>query len=375
MWDVAPHHAAGLAAGLLALPAAVALQLSIRLMGRLRLPAARGWSHAYRSASGARRLAALLLAGTAGVHLGLALGHLAGEPLTSAIFLGDGLAYAALALAAFTARWWRPAAVTLLAVNVLGYLGVVLAGGEGPDQVGLLTKLVEVAALGLVLVPTPGEAEPSRRAARWAASAAVLPALVLVTGGSLWGVDLARPDRRHQHAGAVLQDANPVATPEQQAAAQRLWEETREAIAPYTDPRAARSAGYRPSGEEAGGVAHWGNDANGHGPVLDPRHPQALVYVRSRNGPVLAGAMYQMPKQGAFGPDPGGPLTVWHIHQHICWSVDGSFSLATPFSTCPFAMLDVSTPAMLHVWTVDNPRGGQFAVELDREVVSRLRRG
>jgi hypothetical protein len=83
--------------------------------------------------------------------------------------------------------------------------------------------------------------------------------------------------------------------------------------------------------------------------------------------------MYQMPRQDQFGPDPGGPLTAWHIHQHICLG-PGAFSLATPFSSCPFGMVDVTTRAMLHVWTVRNPLGGQFAVDLDPDVVARMAR-
>jgi hypothetical protein len=119
---------------------------------------------------------------------------------------------------------------------------------------------------------------------------------------------------------------------------------------------------------------HWTNEAyDKEMYILDPRHPQALVYVHSRHGLVLAGAMYQMPRQAQFGPDPGGPLTAWHIHQHICFGA-GAFSLATPFSSCPFGMVDVTAPAMLHVWTVGNPGGGQFAIDLDPDVVAHLAR-
>jgi hypothetical protein len=346
----------------------------MRLAGRLGLPAAARWVRAYRSASGARRLAALLLAVTAGVHLGLVVGHLADEPLKSAMFLADGVAYAVLAFASFTACWWRPASSVVLMVNVLGYLAFLVAGWEGPDQVGIATKLIEIVALGLVLVPTPNEVGPSRRRARWTVLAAGVPALILTSGVSVWAVDLARPDARHQHVGALLQSSNRVPTPEQQAAARRLWEATRDGIAPYADWRAAWVAGYRPSGEDGQKTVHWTNDAyDKQAYILDARHPQALVYVRSRHGLVLAGAMYQMPRQDQFGPDPGGPLTAWHIHQHICLG-PGAFSLATPFSSCPFGMVDVTTRAMLHVWTVRNPLGGQFAVDLDPDVVARMAR-
>ena len=373
MWDVSPGHAAGLVIGILALPVAAAVQLVWRVAGRLGIPAAARWSCAYRSASGARRLAALLLAVTAGIHLGLVIGHL-DDAFKSVMFLADGVAYAVLAFVSFTAPWWRRASSVVLMVNILGYLAFLVAGSEGPDQVGVATKLIEIVALGLVLVPTPHEARPSRRRARWTLVAAGVPALILTSGVSVWAVDLAHPDARHQHVGALLQQANRVPTPEQQAAAQRLWEDTRKGIAPYADSRAAWAAGYRPTGDDGQAAVHWTNGAyDKETYILDPRHPQALVYVHSRHGLVLAGAMYQMPRQDQFGPDPGGPLTTWHIHQHICFGA-GAFSLATPFSSCPFGMVDVTAPAMLHVWTVGNPRGGQFAIDLDPDVVARLAR-
>jgi hypothetical protein len=374
VWEISSGHAAGLLLGLLGLPVAAGLLFSIRLAGGLGLPAAARWVRAYRSASGARRLAALLLAVTSGVHLGLVAGHLTQQPLQSALFLADGVAFGLLSLVSFTARRWRPAATLLLVANVLGYLVFVIAGWEGPDQVGVATKLLEIIALGLVLVPTPHEAGPFPRRARWTLVAAGVPALVVIVGASVWVVDIARPDARHQHVGALLQSSNRVATPEQQAAAQRLWEDTRNSIAPYQDSRAAWAAGYRPSLEDGQKTVHWTNDAyDREAYILDVRHPQALVYVRSRHGLVLAGAMYQMPRQDQFGPDPGGPLTAWHIHHHICFGL-GAFSLATPFSSCPFGMVDVSAPAMLHVWIVGNPRGGPFAIDLDPEVEARLAR-
>jgi len=120
---------------------------------------------------------------------------------------------------------------------------------------------------------------------------------------------------------------------------------------------------------------HWFNKAYEKGPVLDPRHPQGLVYANTHHGPVLIGAMFQMQRIGDFGPDPGGPLTAWHQHENICFSVIGlEFSLMTPYSTCPFGAIDVTAPPMLHVWIVDNPKGGPFAVDIDPAVVAAIDR-
>jgi len=84
---------------------------------------------------------------------------------------------------------------------------------------------------------------------RWASLAVALPLLTLVTGSTVWIVDLARPaDAQHAHAGALLQATNEVVTPEQEAAAAQLYAETKAAILPYQDSRKAFADGYRPGG-------------------------------------------------------------------------------------------------------------------------------
>ncbi len=111
------------------------------------------------------------------------------------------------------------------------------------------------------------------------------------------------------------------------------------------------------------------------GYVMDAHRPQGLVYANTHHGPVLLGAMFQMKGLNRFGPDPGGPLTAWHQHENICFTPFGfEFSLMTPFATCPIGAIDVSVSPMLHVWIVDNPRGGPFAVDIDPSVVAALDR-
>jgi hypothetical protein len=192
----------------------------------------------------------------------------------------------------------------------------------------------------------------------------------------VWIVDLKYPNPTHVHAGALLQSTNFAPTAEQQAAATQLYEETAAAIQPYQDWHKAWSVGYRPSGSTSFPSTHWFNSAYAKPAyVLDPQHPQGLVYANSRHGPVLLGAMFQMQNIGEFGPDPGGPLTAWHQHQNICFTPFGlEFSLMTPFSTCPLGAINFSAPAMLHVWIVGNPAGGRFAVDIDPKVVAAIDR-
>lgn len=357
MFDIARDHAVGLYAGLLALPLAL---IAIRLRpGRRRVP-------------GTVLGASVLMAMSGAIHLALISTHVT-EPLTSWLFLANGTGYVALSLA-FTWRWWRLASASLLISTLIGYLVWIAIGLDSPDQVALATKLLELTALGLVLVPVRGELV-RHRSWRWVSLGVAVPLLTLVATSTIWIVDLARPDPQHAHAGAVLQVTNDVATPEQVAAAAQLYSVTRAAILPYEDWHKALAAGYRP-GQDLGGSSHWMNQRNvDAGYVMDPNHPQGLVYANSKHGPVLLGAMFQMNHIGQFGPDPGGPLTAWHQHENICFTPIGfEFSFMTPFATCPIGAIDISASPMLHVWIVDNPRGGPFAVDIDSEVLKKIDR-
>ena len=359
MFDINPEHAIGLIAGLVALPVALLL-----------LRRQRGWEEATGTAQGA----AVLMAVTGAVHLALIGHHLRTEPVTSLLFLVNAALFFGLAL---NMRWrhWRLASCLLLVATIAGYLVYVVGGLEGPDQVGLATKLIELTALGLVLVPARRERRSFRRT-RWAALGVALPLLLVSTTATLWIVDLVRPDARHIHAGAVLQATDLQPTQQQREAAAELYRQTKSAVAPYQDWHNAWAAGYRPGGSQTMPSTHWMNqryiDA---GYVMDPRHPQGLVYANTNRGPVLLGAMFQMKRIGEFGPDPGGALTAWHQHQNICFTPLGfEFSLMTPTATCPLGAIDISAPAMLHVWIVDNPTG-PFAIDIDPTVVKKIDQG
>lgn len=357
MYDLDPTHLLGLLGGLIALPVAVfAVRRSRRHRG---LPVA-------------VQLAAVLMAVSGAVHLALILEHLDTSPVTAGLFFANGIAF--LTLAAFAGmRWWRVWSALLIVSTLVGYAVYVGARLETPDQVGIATKLIELTALGLILVPADGE---RRRAWRWSALGIAVPILTVAVTSTVWISDLAHPDAAHSHAGALLQTANLVPTSAQQAAATQLYDATAAAIAPYRDWHNAWAAGYRPGGSTTMPSTHWINDAFVKaGYVLDPRHPQGLVYANTHHGPVLLGAMFEMQKTGVFGPDPGGPLTAWHEHQNVCFTPFGlEFSLMTPLSTCPLGAIDVSAPAMLHVWVVPNPQGGRFAVDIDPKVVATIDR-
>jgi hypothetical protein len=371
MYDLANEHLAGYVAALLTLPIAWLCLRLIRLAARHRIAWALRFADGYRSSSAMTKTVVALMLVSAAVHLALAPGHLT-EP-AGILFVVDAAGFVVLSWAAFVASWWRRPAALWLAANILAYVVFMVTGWETPDQVGIACKLVELVALAMVLRLA------SHRRRTWPRlvwRSVAMPLLMIVTTAGIWIGGLAHPDALHAHAGAVLQPVASSATPEQQAAAARLLADTRASIARYQDPRAAIAAGYKPGpASDIETLQHFENQANA-GAILDPMRPQALVYARTTtHGLTLIGAMFQMPRAGQWGPDPGGPLTQWHQHEGICITPFGfELSFATPFWSCPLGAIIVTTPPMLHVWIVDNGKFGPFAADLDPKVQRLLER-
>ena len=367
MYDIATDHRPGLTAGILCALAGVALIFMLRVLARHRVGAATALLARYDAAPLMTRVAAALMLFSAAIHLALVPGH---DGITGILFLVDGIGFIALAIAAFTTSWWRRPAAMWLSATIVAYIVWTIAGWETPDQVGITCKLIELIALGLVLrLARPVRNTWPRRI--WRATAYPVAASVTTLGILLGG--LAHPDALHAHAGAVLQPVADVVTSGQQEAAAHLLALTKVDIAPYRDPALALAAGFKAGpGSDIDPLVHYENKANAHA-VLDPAHPQALVYARTPHGLRLVGAMFQMPRAGQWGPDPGGSLTQWHQHEGICFSPFGiEFSFATPFWTCPIGSTNITTPPMLHVWIIDNGKNGPFSADLDKTVQRQL---
>jgi len=311
-------------------------------------------------------LLAGLLAGSAAIHTGLAVGpddHAWGIRV---LFLVD-----AFLLGLIARRVLRGSRVGRLGVAVLvGSIGaywISALGGEAPDQVGLATKLGEILALAIVVRPTPSRRGWSLRSV---AGSLAIALLVIGTATSSWvgafRASAAEPGAvagHHVHAGSVAPPGTilPVVperepTPAERAAAADLVMAARIGLARYADPAVAAADGYRVNGL-AGIDFHAANPANENDDrVLDPAHPETLVYAVAPDGrPVLMGAMFLMPRIGTPGPTIGGPLTVWHAHEHVCFSLTppGLAGLLSPFGMCPLGTIDVPlTAEMIHIWIV-----------------------
>jgi hypothetical protein len=367
MYDIATDHAVALSAAVALLAFFPVFVRALSFLAGRRVAFAVRVRDAYATTPAMAKLAAVLMLLSGGIHLALVPGH---EGITGLLFVIDGLGFIALGIVAFLTTWWRRPAALWLVATILAYIVWVIAGWETPDQIGIACKLIELVALGLVLRLNRRVGGSWLRRA-WRATA--FPLVALLTTLGIWVGGLAHPDTLHAHAGALLQPVSAVATPEQRAAAARLLADTKASLARYQDPAAAIAAGYKPGA--ASGVdplLHFQNQANAHA-ILDPQRPQALVYARTPTGLRLIGAMFQMPRLGQWGPDPGGPLTQWHQHEGICFSPFGiEFSFETPFWTCPVGSTSITTPPMLHVWVIDNGKNGPFAADLDKTVQREL---
>ena len=158
------------------------------------------------------------------------------------------------------------------------------------------------------------------------------------------------------HAISVSHDpAAARATRGQRHAAAALVRRTLTAVRRYRDVGAAVAAGFVRVDE-----SHYVDEAAVHdGRMLDPAHPEALMYVSESEGTRLAGVMY-LAEGLARGVQVGGPLTPWHYHLFglpVCM-VGGGFpvELADARSTCTRGAAQTRSPEMLHLW-LDNPKG------------------
>jgi hypothetical protein len=306
-----------------------------------------------------------LLAGSAAVHAGLALdgGHDAG---IRALFVIDAVFLGLIARRVLRGSRAGRLGVAVLVGSIVAYWASALSG-EAPDQVGLATKLAEILALAIVVRPAPGR--HWRR--MWSLAGSLLIGLLVVgTSASSWigafRASAAEPGAvagHHVHAGAVpppgtIFPAVPdrAATPAERAAAAELVLAARSALARYADPAVAAADGYRVNGI-TGIDFHASNPSyENDDRVLDPARPETLVYAVAPDGrPVLMGAMFLMPKIGRPGPTIGGPLTVWHAHQHICLALTppALSGVLSPLGTCPVGSIDLPlTAEMIHIWIV-----------------------
>jgi len=365
---VAVDHVPGLVVLALLPLLGAASAIGVRLAARRGAPAAlllvAGWS----GLDARVRLAALLMAATAAIHFGLIPTHAAEAPVESILFLLNGCLFLMVVLGAVLGlRFWRPLSAILLVATILAYGLFVVAGREQVDDLGVVTKLIELVALGLVVMPhsRPEKTGFGKRAG-WAAAGALVVLMTTSSGALAWAAGM-RDGIGSSHQ--PLPSAPP--TIAERMAAQQFADQTWADISPYQDVSAALAAGYRPTTPPDQATAHYMNARyQREHPYMDPKRPQGLVYTNGAH-PVLLGAMYELGGRNPAGNSFGGVVTGWHRHENVCVSVFLSLGgVTSPFGNCPPLNFNITTSPMLHVWRPENPRG-QFG-ELDEAWARRL---
>jgi len=291
----------------------------------------------------------LLIAGA--IHIALLPGH---EPSVWSVgYLIVGAAELYLARQVWNETLQRRRAKLVLWASLLGYTLTGLAGVV-PDQIGLGTKLVELGALAILMQPAP--AGRIRRTL----SSTGLVALVVFVGFGAWVGAFSGEGGHHlgESAGPgtlIPQGEDREPTAHEIEDAELLYQATRDATRKYEDPAVAAADGYD-VGNIFGLDYHAPNAGyQSDGRVLDPSRPENLIYAVGPDGPVLVGVMYEAEDLGKPGPAVGGPLTVWHGHDHICFSLTppALAGLTSPYGVCPAGSITMPiTGEMLHVFVL-----------------------
>ena len=327
-----------------------------------------------------RGVLATLSAGAAGLHLAVAPEHMSHHwSMGLSFYLAAGLQllWAALLLV----RPTRPVIVlgalgqasgvpVYLLVHSLGWpLGPEAWRPEPHELAGIMCCALEGAAALATLAFAPWQ----KPAFRLRAPRLVLPAVGLLVAGLTSGTVAyggTTEGHAHEHVAAATApghhhgtvDSTPP-TAAQRAAADRLLQQSRTAMARYADVAAAKAAGYKVIHNAGDKLLHYGNPAYMRdGRTLDPNRIESLLYVHLGSGDLLVGGMYMVPR-GRHGPAIGGSLTPWHAHDDLCLDPVKGIAISQTAEGCPTGSAVSTTGEMMHVWAIDYP-GGPFA-ELD----------
>jgi len=164
----------------------------------------------------------------------------------------------------------------------------------------------------------------------------------------------------------------PGVTPEQEARATKLIEDSLNDLPKYADTAAAIADGYASIGDAGTGDEHYiklslieDND------FLDAAAPESLVYKVDGDKRTLAGAMYIASARPTDDPSLlnfAGPLMQWHNHGNLCWATgpDGKprvVGITDANGNCAQGVNTGGQNPMVHVWITPHPCGVFAALE------------
>ena len=161
-------------------------------------------------------------------------------------------------------------------------------------------------------------------------------------------------------------------TPDEQARATKLVEDSLKDLPKYADPAAAVADGYASIGDAGTGSEHYIKTSlieDDH--FLDPTQPESLVYKVDGSKRTLAGAMYIASARPTDDPSLlafAGPLMQWHNHGNLCWGVgpDGNprvVGITDATGHCARGINTGGQNPMVHVWITPHPCGVFAALE------------
>jgi hypothetical protein len=164
----------------------------------------------------------------------------------------------------------------------------------------------------------------------------------------------------------------PGVTPDEQARATTLVEDSLKDLPKYADPAAAIADGYASIGDAGTGSEHYVKTSlieDDH--FLDPTQPESLVYKVDGTKRTLAGAMYIASARPTDDPSLlafAGPLMQWHNHGNLCWGVgpDGNPRVVGITDVAGHCARGINTGGqnpMVHVWITPHPCGVFAALE------------
>ena len=199
----------------------------------------------YRALTPVLRLLFWLLAVAAVVHAGLVFGH---EPGFYTVAYATGAAAECwVALRLLNGSPWRGRTAIVLIGSLLAF-SVSNFSGEPPDEVGIATKLVEIAALWIVVTA------PFERRWRRAAGSGAMLVLSLVVFIGAWAGAFSGVEENY-HVGEASQPGTLIPAGEDRPPtlheiedADELYEAVVAAVAKYEDPAVAATDGYAVDG-------------------------------------------------------------------------------------------------------------------------------
>ncbi len=354
LYRVMPDHVPALVAAAL-LPLAAVF---VRMRAKAGDAFMAGLLDAYRSRPAEQRLLVWLLATTAAVHVGLCVSG--GHTWLVPFFLAQAGLSVVVAHRVVRGRRFRRLAGLVLVGSLFAY-AVAAVALEPPDQVGMATKLVELAALGLVVAPAR-----RTRLRRLAATSTVLFSVVAI-GVAGWLGAFAATERASGaegdgHHGPVPSIGMLVAPPldrpptkVERAATAAFTRKAVRVLAGLKDVAAAARAGYKVADIRGVDFHADRRSREGESSPFDPLHPRSLVFAETSRGPLLLGAVWEMPSVRDRGPTIGGPLTYWHGHEGVCFGLapPSLAGLVSPFGGCPALSIGIPrTAEMIHLWVL-----------------------